>query len=389
MAHVSESKKQKVKELADAINSYSVIGIVNMENLPAKQLQLMRRDLRGIVLITMSKKTIIKKAFEGVKKENIQKLSDYLVGMPAIILTNENPFKLFKTLKKSKSKAPIKVGQVAPKDIVVTKGPTSFAPGPIIGELGALKIKAGIEGGKVSIKQDAVVAKKGEVVIGGLAAVLMRLGIEPMEIGLDLVAVYEKGELLTKDVLDIDDEVIKQNIKTAYMNSFAVALEIGYACNETVVFMIQKAFMEAKCISDKSGYKSSIVTIKEPDNKEKKEAIAEKKDYNAEKKAVNIEKKEANIEKKDDNKKYDKNKDHKKSEDKKTEETNTKNDETKADEKKEQTEHKKEKTDDKKNSGIEQNPIDMAFEGHHVYNRSEMKAAEDFVKKLQKGEMPR
>ena len=47
---------------------------------------------------------------------------------------------------------------------MIPAGPTPFAPGPIIGELGMLKIKAGIEAGKVVIKEDAHVAKKGDVI---------------------------------------------------------------------------------------------------------------------------------------------------------------------------------------------------------------------------------
>ena len=34
-----------------------------------------------------------------------------------------------------------------------------------------------------------------------LASLLIRLGIEPMEIGLNLVAAYENGDILTGDVL--------------------------------------------------------------------------------------------------------------------------------------------------------------------------------------------
>jgi large subunit ribosomal protein L10 len=42
---------------------------------------------------------------------------------------------LYKILQKSKSSAPAKAGQTAPNDIYVKAGKTSFAPGPIIGEL--------------------------------------------------------------------------------------------------------------------------------------------------------------------------------------------------------------------------------------------------------------
>jgi large subunit ribosomal protein L10 len=169
--------------------------------------------------------------------------------MPALLFTEENPFKLFKILKKNQSKAPIKAGQKAPNDIIVPAGATSFSPGPIIGDLGALKIKTGIENGKVAIKEDAVVAKEGEVISQNLAAILQRLGIEPMTIGLDLIVVYQDGEFIGKEILDVDEEAYKNNMKKAVSDSLALALEIGYVSKDTVEQILQKAFRDAKALA--------------------------------------------------------------------------------------------------------------------------------------------
>jgi len=48
------------------------------------------------------------------------------------------------------------------KEISVPAGETSFTPGPIVGELGALGIHAAIEDGKVVIKKDATITEEGE-----------------------------------------------------------------------------------------------------------------------------------------------------------------------------------------------------------------------------------
>src|SRR3989344_2663282 len=194
-AHVAEYKKEIVTELVRMINEYPIIGVVNMENLQAPQLQKMRAQLRGNFFITMTKRRLIKLAFEETKskKKGIEQLESHLGGMPALIFTKENPFKLSRTLQKSKSPAPAKAGQTAPRDIVVNKGVTSFAPGPIIGELALAGIKSGVEGGKVAIKEDSVVVKSGEKIKPKVAEILTRLGVQPMEVGLDLVAVYENG----------------------------------------------------------------------------------------------------------------------------------------------------------------------------------------------------
>ena len=245
-AHVSQAKKDVVSQFTQLIDKYDIVGAVNMENLPAKQLNNMREQLRDGVLIRMSKRRLLKVALEASKKKGVTELISHLKGMPALLFTNQSPFTLFKTLKKNKSSTAIKGGQVAPHDIIVPAGPTSFAPGPVIGELGGAGIKAGIDGGKVVIKEDSIVAKEGDVVNAKLAGLLTRLGIEPMEIGLDLTAVYENGEILTKAVLDIDEEAYLNDIATAASWAFNLAVDIAYASQETIETLITKAFTESR-----------------------------------------------------------------------------------------------------------------------------------------------
>ncbi|MBN2458763.1 50S ribosomal protein L10 [Candidatus Woesearchaeota archaeon] len=261
-AHVSDAKKKLVKDLAALIDKNEIIGIVNMENLPARQLNNMRHQLRGKVLILMTKKRFIRLALEQSKKHNIKELEQYIKGMPALLFTSENPFSMFKLLKKSKSNAPIKAGQKAPRDIVVAAGPTNFAPGPVIGELGSFRIKTGIEGGKVAIKEDATVAKEGAVVNDKLAALLTRLGIEPMEIGLDLIAVYENGNIITSKVLDIDEEEYASNVRLAASEAFNLAMFIELPLKDTINALLSKAHKEAYALA-KEGNIITSETVKE------------------------------------------------------------------------------------------------------------------------------
>jgi len=251
MAHVAEYKKEIVKKIVGLIKSYPIIGIVNMENLPAPQLQRLRGQLRGKVELFMAKRRLISLAIDNTKdlKPGIENLKQYLSGMPAVICTNDNPFMLFKVLKKSKSTAPAKPGQKAPADIVVKAGPTSFAPGPIIGELGALGIKTGVENGKVAIKEDAVVCKEGQPISAPLAAMLTRLGIEPMEVGLDLKAVYENGTIFTKDILDIDEEEFLRSISEATKYAMNLSVEIGYTTRDNIELILTKLHNEAKTVA--------------------------------------------------------------------------------------------------------------------------------------------
>jgi large subunit ribosomal protein L10 len=247
-AHVSKEKKEVVKKFTELVKKYPIVGSVNMEGLPTPQLQNMRAQLRNKVEIFMGKKRLMKIALQQAEKDNpgISKIIDYLKGMPALIFTSENPFTLYKTLQKNKSNAPAKAGQEAPNDVIVPAGPTGFAPGPIISELGGVGIKAGIENGKVIVKEDSKVISAGEEFSGKLASILARLGIEPMEIGLDLVATYEGGEIFTKDILAVDEQEYIDAIQRDAAAAFNLAMFINYPTADTIVPMVSKAASDAR-----------------------------------------------------------------------------------------------------------------------------------------------
>ena len=116
-AVAAQHKKDIVKKLSKRLAEEKIIGIVNLENLPAAQLQTIKKSLFGKVSMFMTKKRLMKIAIEEVAKKNkdIAKIKDQLEGMPALLFTKDNPFTLFKTLKKSKSPAPAKAGsQIGP-----------------------------------------------------------------------------------------------------------------------------------------------------------------------------------------------------------------------------------------------------------------------------------
>jgi large subunit ribosomal protein L10 len=257
MEHKSKAREKKestVHEFSKLIKQYPVVGIVNMENLPSQQLSAMRSSLRGTVVIRMTKARLLRFALKECGVQNADKLEPYLKGMPAVLLTKESPFRLYNTLKKKKSKAPIKGGQKAPHDITIPAGSTPFAPGPVIGELGRYRIKTGVENGKVAIKADAVVAHEGDTVTQELAGLLTRLSILPMEIGLNLTAVLENGEILTRDVLDVDEDEYRKQFVLAATEAMNLAVEAAIPTQETIKILVQKAFRETKAVAIEANF---------------------------------------------------------------------------------------------------------------------------------------
>jgi len=245
-------KEQLVEELKNNAKEYPIIGIVDLSNMPLQQLQDIRSKLRGKVVIKGGRKRLFSIVIDQLSKENkdIDKLKETLeCEQPGMLFAKDNPFLLYKTLAKSRAPAPAKAGQKAPKDIIVPAGPTSFAPGPIIAELGEVGVKAGIESGKIAIKKDSLVAKEGDVISEKLASILTRLNIKPMEIGLNLVSVYEKGFVFTKKILAIDEKEFISNLEQANMWAFNLAMNAGILTPETRELMIQKAFNDAKTLA--------------------------------------------------------------------------------------------------------------------------------------------
>ncbi len=251
-----EDKQKEVEELVRLITEHKVIGILNMHKLPARQLLMIKKKLYGKAIIRMSKKTMIKKAFNSIKdaqsasnsigKSEVSKLFDVIKDEPALLFSNNNPFSLFKTIKESRSPAAAKTGDMATKDITIEKGSTGLPPGPAISTLQKVGLKASVQDGKIAVMQDKVVCKKGDIINADTASVLALMKIEPLEIGLDLIAVFEEGTIYAKNVLDVSAEDYLNNLMLAVQQGITLSLEIGFVTKETVTLALQKAFREAR-----------------------------------------------------------------------------------------------------------------------------------------------
>jgi large subunit ribosomal protein L10 len=251
MAHVSQAKIKTVTEIKDMFKQYPVVGLLDVEGIPASTLREMRDKLRSHARIIMTKKRLMRIIFKDLSKERpgIEDLNNHFRGMPALILTNENPFKIASLLRKSRTPAHARAGQIAPRDIIIPKGPTAFPPGPIISELGAIGLKTGVEGGKVAVKEDSVVAKEGEPIKQKVADVLTRLDIRPMTLGLTITAAHDSGIVYSQDVLEVDETFYHEQLRSAAFESFAVALTAGVMTKETVAPLLRKASREAFLLS--------------------------------------------------------------------------------------------------------------------------------------------
>jgi large subunit ribosomal protein L10 len=243
--HVPEWKVREVEDLVERIRSSPVVGLVGLTDIPAKQIQDLRSEMRDFATIKMVRNNISRRAIAKCS-EDLLPLADGIEAQTAFIFTDINPFRLAKLLEEKKKPMPIKAGGKANSDIVIEKGETSFAPGPMVGKLQAAGIPAAIKSGKVVINETKVVAEEGDTVSAQLAEVLAMMEIFPRNVGLQLRAVYEGGLVYRAEDLFIDVDGIISQMGKASAQALGLALEIGYASPTTISPLLQRAASKAR-----------------------------------------------------------------------------------------------------------------------------------------------
>jgi large subunit ribosomal protein L10 len=241
-------KEEEISRIKADVKTHNVVAVVSIHGIPARQFQNMRAELKDVAKIQVARNTLIHRALEQ-SGESTLKLFENVEGQTALIFTNLNPFKLFKLLENSKTPAPAKAGQKAPRDIIVEKGPTSFRPGPIVGDLQNAGIPAAIERGKIVIRETKTVAKTGEPISSRLADVLQRLEIYPMEVGLYLQAAYDGDVIYTSEDLKIDEQAYFNQFVSAVSSALNLSINVEYPTSLTIATLLQKGSFEAMTLA--------------------------------------------------------------------------------------------------------------------------------------------
>ncbi|UCE81334.1 MAG: 50S ribosomal protein L10 [Methanobacteriota archaeon] len=258
-AHVAAWKKEAVAKLATHISDSNVVGIINIRGIPAPAFQTMRADLRNHVNITMLKNSLMKLALQEAnkKRKGIVDLVGAIDDQCAIVTSDLNPFRLFKQLDGTKTKMPAKGGEISPDDIEIKAGDTPFKPGPVVGELQKAGLPAAIEQGKVVIKRDKLLVKKGDEIPREVALVLSKLEIFPITVGLDLRAAFEDGSVYAKDVLEVDDLAYLAKIQTAAAGALSLSVFAGYPTTASIGPLLMKAHSNAFNLAVNAGVTTS------------------------------------------------------------------------------------------------------------------------------------
>jgi large subunit ribosomal protein L10 len=239
--HVSDAKKEKVRELAEGLKKKTVMA-VSIKGLPSAQFQDIKKKLRGRARIEVVKKSLVNFALEASGVNELKDLVPYVDDSTAILFSDEDAFVISGILSGEKSPTKAKAGQVAPFDIEVKAGPTELVPGPDISALSAVGLAPKVESGKIAVMQDKVIAKEGAVISDAVASIMAKLDIIPFEVGIEAVAAFMDGKVYVD--IKIDKEKMTGALENDFGRAFAFAVELGIVNSETLDFVLAKAKAE-------------------------------------------------------------------------------------------------------------------------------------------------
>jgi len=248
--HIPQWKLDEVDYLIELFNKYKYVMVLKVASLNDKQVQDIRKLLRGKAIIKMSKKNLQIRAIERFKNESAKKNLDYLVdnlpGQSALCFTDIDVFELKKIFNDNLWMVPAKPDDITPIDIWVPAGDTGLPTGQVISELNmTLRLPTQIQHDTIWIREPTRTHKAGDFVNVKQAAVLKKLGVNPIESLIKIHYAWSDGEIYKADVIYMDLEGFKQDLASAYLTAQHLAIELGVVDKETVKPMIQKAYREA------------------------------------------------------------------------------------------------------------------------------------------------
>ena len=247
-------KQEVIEQIQGNLSTYKMVAAANLQQVRSSQIHEVRKKLRGKVQFLVAKNTLVKRAAEESKKENIERFTEKLLGSRLLLFSDLAPHSLVLLLNKNKVRVPAKGGDVATGEILIPAGNTGLPPGPVISEFGEAKVPTKIESGSIWVSKDTVVSRKGDAISPKLASVLSKLGIKPMELGLSLTAAYEQGVVYAEEELKVDLDAYRTNLRQAASQAFNVAVNTGYVLPETAPQILGKVYREALSLAINAAY---------------------------------------------------------------------------------------------------------------------------------------
>jgi large subunit ribosomal protein LP0 len=265
MPSITEAKRNYEEKLNGLLTKYSKVLFCSVDNVRSQQIHDVRHDLRGKAEFLMGKKTLQAKVVGNRATRDQasamdvafnEKCLDLLKGNSGLLFTNADLKEVTAILDKHRIQAPARVGAVAPCDVIVPAGNTGMEP-TMTSFFQALNIATKIAKGTVEIINDKKVLSTGDKVDNSTATLLQKLKISPFYYQLEVLCVWDRGVIFTKQDLSISDDVVEKYLLEGISNVTALSLGAGIPTAASFPLMVTDAFKNLLAFSVATEYEFS------------------------------------------------------------------------------------------------------------------------------------
>jgi len=252
--HISQWKIDEINHLVELLKTHKNIAVIEVAHINDKQIQTIKKILRGKAIFRMSKKSLQLRAIEQykskAKKKNLDKLAENIPGQSSLVFTDLDLFELKKIFLENEWMVPAKPNEITPVDIWVPGGDTGLPTGQVISELNmTLRLPTRIINDTIHVREDTRTHKAGVLVTVKQAAVLKKLGITPIESLIKIHFAWNDGEIIPENILYMDIEQFKQEVVTGYREALAILFEMLFFQEDMMEEYIQKAITQANIVN--------------------------------------------------------------------------------------------------------------------------------------------
>jgi large subunit ribosomal protein L10 len=251
--HIPQWKLDEINILADLFGKYKSVAVIEVGHIHDIQIQSTRKILRGKAVFRMSKKSLQIRAIEEYKKKskksNLDLLANNIPGQSSLVFTDLDFMELKKIIHENEWMVPARPNEITPVDIWVPEGDTGLPTGQVISELNmTLKLPTRIMNDTIHIREDTRTHEAGELVTVKQAAVLKKLGVNPIESLIKIHFAWSDGEVIPIDILYMDVESFKRDVIIAYKEAVSLALEMPFYIDNMSEEYLRKAVSEANTL---------------------------------------------------------------------------------------------------------------------------------------------
>ncbi|KAI4292607.1 large subunit ribosomal protein LP0 [Pancytospora philotis] len=239
-----ERKERMLSKTREYFSSYKNYMILNIHKVQSTQFKDIVAEMPADFKLLFAKNKIVKKVLRELDEKKFEDLIERLHGNVLIaFFDGMNPSKILNVADAHQRQAHAVAGDLAKKDIVVPAGPTGLAPEKI-NLFQAARMNTKINKGKIDVVSDHVLVGAGNPVGIADANLLTLLNIMPFEFGLEIMRVYENGEVYAKDVLLIDESCVESALQEAIASVAAISLGAGLVTEASVPYEINNAYAD-------------------------------------------------------------------------------------------------------------------------------------------------